>query len=256
MRWGRTISLATSLSILALSAANAAEARDPAGEAPDQSLGGNAIYGLGALVGSLVYAPIKLVVALGGTLGGGLAWAFSGGNDELAGSIIRPSLTGDSVLTPDHLRGFAAVELLSGTREDPHTHYYAFDDRLPPLRFAVGDAKLGGNQERVLGEVATTLSTCPKKRFRLEGHADAQGEGPYNFTLSLERAKTVKDYRVDSGVPPGRLEAAGLGETEPASLNDTDSGWVDNRQFEEWEFIHPRSEKLRVVDIEENVLVK
>jgi hypothetical protein len=197
MGWGRTISLATSLSIWALSAANTAEARDPAGEAPDQSLGGNAIYGLGAFVGSLVYAPIKLVVALGGTLGGGLAWAFSGGNDELAGSIIRPSLTRNSVLTPDHLRGFAAVELLGGTREDPRTHDYAFDDplppvgaglpvpptydalhRLPPLRFAVGDAKLGGNQERVLGEVATTLSTCPKKHFRLEGHADAQGEDP------------------------------------------------------------------------------
>jgi hypothetical protein len=75
------------------------------------------------------------------------------------------------------------------------------------------------------------------------------------------RARTLQLHaisraRQDGERLPGRLEAAPLGETEPASLNDTDSGWVGNSQFEEWEFIHPRSEKLRAVDIEENVLVK
>ncbi len=245
--WGRAIALATGLSILALSAANASDVR---GEAPDESLRGNAGYGLGAFLGNVVYAPLKLVVAVGGTLAGGIAWAFSGGDGELADSILRPALTGDYVITPDHLRGFDSIELLGGTRA-PDGRYYAYADGLPPvsaglpvprscdelpalrpLRFALDDASLGSHEEGVLRQVAVTLETCPGERVRLEGHADAQGEGPYNFTLSLQRAVAVKAYLVDAGVDAQRLEAAGLGETSPASPNDSDTGRAANRRVE------------------------
>jgi outer membrane protein OmpA-like peptidoglycan-associated protein len=249
--WRRAIALATGLSILALSAANATGSGDVRGEAPDQSLGSNAGYGVAAFLSNIVYAPLKLVVALGGSLASGVAWAFSGGDSELADSIIRPSVTGDYVITPDHLRGFDTVELLGGTRADDST-YYASDanalppvgagppvprtcdalPRLAPLRFALNESTLGSDQERVLSQVATTLGTCPERRFRLEGHADAQGEGPYNYRLSLQRAMKVKAYLIDEGVDSARLEAAGLGETDPASPNDTNAGRAANRRVE------------------------
>ena len=246
----RVIALALGLSILALSAANATSGTDPREDDPQQGLAANAGLGLGAFLGNVIYAPLKLVVALGGSLAGGLAWAASGGDSELAGSILRPALTGDYVLTPQHLRGEERLELL-GSRRAPDGRHYAHGSELPPvsagvpvprscdalpslapLRFAVDDASLGSDQERVLSRVAVTLSTCPERRFRLEGHADAQGEGPYNFTLSLKRAMQVKSYLVDEGVSPDRLEAAGLGETHPASSNDTDEGRAANRRVE------------------------
>jgi outer membrane protein OmpA-like peptidoglycan-associated protein len=42
----------------------------------------------------------------------------------------------------------------------------------------------------------------------------------------------VKAYLVDEGVDSARLEAAGLGETDPASPNDTNVGRAANRRVE------------------------
>lgn len=61
--------------------------------------------GFGAAMATLVYAPIKLVYAAGGLVVGGLAWAFSGGDSEVAAVVFTPSLRGDYVVTPDHLNG-------------------------------------------------------------------------------------------------------------------------------------------------------
>ena len=75
---GRCIALvvATGLFLggLAPSATLAVESTDPRAEAPDESLGSNAGWGVAAFVGNLLYAPVKLLVALGGTLAGGVAW--------------------------------------------------------------------------------------------------------------------------------------------------------------------------------------
>ena len=251
---GRCIALvvATGLFLggLAPSATLAVESTDPRAEAPDESLGSNAGWGVAAFVGNLVYAPVKLLVALGGTLAGGVAWAVTGGDGEQADAIIRPSLTGDYVLTPDHLRGFDDLELLGGTRS-LDDRYYAGEVVLPPvgaglpvpptcealpslrpLYFDLDESELGDESQRVLREVASTLSTCPDRSFRLEGHADAQGEGPYNFTLSLRRATAVKTFLVEEGIEEKRLEAAGLGEGDPASSNDNAEGRALNRRVE------------------------
>lgn len=66
--------------------------------------------GAGAAVASLVYAPAKLCYAVGGMLIGGLAWAFSGGDQNVAKVVLTPSVLGDYVITPDHLRGEQPVE--------------------------------------------------------------------------------------------------------------------------------------------------
>ena len=66
--------------------------------------------GAGAAVVSLVYAPTKLCYAVGGLVIGGLAWAFSGGDQSVAKVVLTPSVLGDYVITPDHLRGDRPVE--------------------------------------------------------------------------------------------------------------------------------------------------
>lgn len=51
--------------------------------------------------------------------------------------------------------------------------------------------------------------------FELEGHTDAAGSSEYNQSLSSRRAETVKNRLVELGVSEARLNAYGLGESEP-----------------------------------------
>lgn len=70
--------------------------------------------GLGAAsaLASLVYAPAKLVYAVGGLIIGGLAWTFSGGDNEVARVVMTPSVLGDYVITPRQLLGEDPIEFV------------------------------------------------------------------------------------------------------------------------------------------------
>ena len=70
----------------------------------------NAGLGVGSAVATLLYAPVKLCYALGGLVIGGLAWGFSGGDNSVAEVVLTPSVLGDYVITPAHLRGDKPVE--------------------------------------------------------------------------------------------------------------------------------------------------
>jgi len=58
-----------------------------------------------AVLSTLVYFPLKTAFAIGGGIVGGLAYAFSGGNEQAAKSIWTTSLYGTYLITPDHLQG-------------------------------------------------------------------------------------------------------------------------------------------------------
>ena len=56
------------------------------------------------------------------------------------------------------------------------------------------------------------------QRVLIEGHTDAVGSELYNESLSQRRAQSVRRYLVAMhGIDAGRLEAVGLGETQPAA---------------------------------------
>ncbi len=78
--------------------------------AEGDSMSKSAGLGIGSAFASLIYAPVKLVYAIGGVVVGGLAWAFSGGDNEVARVVLTPSLLGDYVLTPGHLTGEEPIE--------------------------------------------------------------------------------------------------------------------------------------------------
>lgn len=60
------------------------------------------------------------------------------------------------------------------------------------------------------------LSQLAELRFRLEGHADMKGDERYNYRLSLQRARKLKDYLTRHyAIDPSRLEIQGLGESRP-----------------------------------------
>ena len=61
---------------------------------------------------TLLYLPLKAAFALGGGIVGGLAYAFSGGNEQAAKSIWDTSLYGTYLITPDHLQGNRPIRFL------------------------------------------------------------------------------------------------------------------------------------------------
>ena len=61
---------------------------------------------------TLLYFPLKAVFAISGGIVGGLAYAFSGGNEQVAKSIWTTSLYGTYIITPDHLQGNRPIRFL------------------------------------------------------------------------------------------------------------------------------------------------
>ena len=81
------------------------------------SAGAEAGYGVAAGLCSLVYAPTKVLYALGGLLVGGFAWVFSAGDNEVARSVVTPAVLGDYVVTPSVLRGEDGLEFIGKAPE-------------------------------------------------------------------------------------------------------------------------------------------
>ncbi|MDN5942801.1 MAG: hypothetical protein L0H94_13035 [Nitrospira sp.] len=65
-----------------------------------------------AAVSTILYFPLKAAFAIGGGIVGGLAYAFSGGNEQAAKSIWDTSLRGTYIITPDHLQGDRPIRFL------------------------------------------------------------------------------------------------------------------------------------------------
>ncbi len=49
------------------------------------------------------YGPAKVIYAVVGTATGGLAWAITGGDGEVARKIVQPAVRGDYAIVPDNL---------------------------------------------------------------------------------------------------------------------------------------------------------
>jgi outer membrane protein OmpA-like peptidoglycan-associated protein len=70
------------------------------------------------------------------------------------------------------------------------------------------------------------------QKIRVEGHTDSDGSESYNKKLSQSRADSVRQFLVDAGVDPSRLESVGYGESEPIDTNRTPEGKANNRRVE------------------------
>ena len=75
----------------------------------------------GAAVSTILYFPLKAAFAIGGGIVGGLAYLFSGLNEQTAKSIWVPSMYGTYVITPEHLSGDRSVRFLGVAADETAT---------------------------------------------------------------------------------------------------------------------------------------
>lgn len=99
--------------------------------------------------------------------------------------------------------------------------------------FASGRAKLLPAATSRLGQVADALiAGDPDATFVVEGHTDSTGNAARNQKLSEARAVAVRDFLVEHGVPAERVEARGMGSSQPVADNATADGRANNRRVE------------------------
>ena len=99
------------------------------------------------------------------------------------------------------------------------------------IYFEAGSAVIEKRSYSTLDEIATILKANPTwGRLRIAGHADATGSVAENLELSQKRAESVRDYLVEQGVVPDRLEAVGFGDDRPVDDNETADGRAANRR--------------------------
>lgn len=120
----RLIAIGLVVALCTLPSVPSAWSEEPLPPASSDTEGGSASSaGMGAAAGlsTLLYLPLKAAFAIGGGVVGGLAYAFSGGNENAAKSIWTTSMYGTYIITPDHLRGDRPIRFLGVAEPDTAT---------------------------------------------------------------------------------------------------------------------------------------
>ena len=85
---------------------------------------------------------------------------------------------------------------------------------LEKVYFDTNKATIKKRSYSLLDQVSGVIRSNPQiTSIEIGGHTDDRGSDDFNLELSLERARSVRDYLVSKGVDPGRLTARGYGET-------------------------------------------
>lgn len=104
---------------------------------------------------------------------------------------------------------------------------------LEQVTFAPGSAVLDAASTPLLTAIVDTLTEHPEILLvRVEGHTDDTGNADANLRLSGRRAATVRDWLIERGIAPERLESEGFGSFSPLVPNDSAAAREKNRRVE------------------------
>jgi outer membrane protein OmpA-like peptidoglycan-associated protein len=100
------------------------------------------------------------------------------------------------------------------------------------VTFNSNEYSIKSNFYPVLNSVAKILYKYKDTELEIIGFTDSQGSDEYNYKLSDDRARSVKNYLVNQEVSSERLKAFGEGENRPIANNNTAFGREQNRRVE------------------------
>lgn len=81
----------------------------------------------------------------------------------------------------------------------------------------------------VLGQKIPILTANSQVRIEIAGNCDERGSDEYNLALGNRRAIAAKQYLVEHGIDPSRLETVSYGEERPLDPGHTEEAWAKNR---------------------------
>ncbi len=118
-------------------------------------------------------------------------------------------------------RAAAAAERTARTALSTTVFYFDFD--VAEFRPADRD---------VLTFHARDLAANPRKRIRLEGHADERGTREYNLALGERRAIGILNYLIVNGAARSQIETVSYGEERPQDRGSSEQAYGRNRRVE------------------------
>lgn len=204
----------TSLSLVLASLAISSCTTDP--YTGEKKISNAAIYGgggalAGALVGQLAGKDTKATLigaAVGGAAGAGLGYYFDNQESklraELQGTGVGIKRIGDSIKL-----------IMPGN-----------------ITFATGSADINSNFYSVLNSVAKVFKEYKKTNIAVKGYTDSTGDASKNQILSQNRANSVSNYLAAQGIARQRLQAFGMGSSNPIVSNEISEGREKNRRVE------------------------
>ncbi|HUX57673.1 MAG TPA: OmpA family protein [Bacteroidales bacterium] len=83
-----------------------------------------------------------------------------------------------------------------------------------------------------ISELKNWLEKYPLSNLLITGHTDLVGTTDYNHSLGLNRAKIIKNYLVEKGIPLANINTDSKGESQPLGDYLTEEGRAMNRRTE------------------------
>jgi len=79
---------------------------------------------------------------------------------------------------------------------------------------------------------ALWLQDQPQVHIVIEGYADERGSDTYNLALGENRSRVARDYLVNLGVAPDRIDVISYGEEKAARGAGSETAWAQDRRAE------------------------
>jgi peptidoglycan-associated lipoprotein len=92
-------------------------------------------------------------------------------------------------------------------------------EALQTIYFEYNSFQLNSDAIDKLQKIAEFLKENTGLRILVAGHCDERGSSEYNMGLGENRARVVKEYLLNIGVQPIRVETTSYGKEQPASAN-------------------------------------
>jgi outer membrane protein OmpA-like peptidoglycan-associated protein/Tol biopolymer transport system component len=101
---------------------------------------------------------------------------------------------------------------------------------VPVINFGFDEFLLKEDYKKYLRDMAGFFSNSESSRILIAGHTDWIGTNEYNRKLSVNRARSVRDYLMETGLPENQLAIHGFGEEFPLLSNEVAWGRQVNRR--------------------------
>ena len=101
---------------------------------------------------------------------------------------------------------------------------------LSTVYFGYDSSELDGSTRSTLQSNANCINEREIQSVTLVGHADPRGTEEYNLALGDRRARSVKSYMENLGVPGDRMSTRSMGEEMASGSNE--SSWSRDRRVE------------------------
>ncbi|ENW84104.1 hypothetical protein F908_01009 [Acinetobacter sp. NIPH 284] len=191
--------------------------------------------GQGNDIGGVSYDKAALGTLIGAAAGYGVSKGINNGSSSQNNRAIAIGaiLGGASGLYLDN-KEKKLREQMAGTGVDVGRNPDGSVQLIMPgsITFDTNKSNIKPNFYGTLNKVAQTLAEDNKSAILVTGYTDNTGNDSINIPLSQARAQSVKNYLASQGVSSSRIDAQGLGSSNPIASNATAAGKEQNRRVE------------------------